>query len=424
VRTSKVRLLVGQIALLNSLGEKMNTNRIRKVTSAIGIAVLLIGFAAPNAIAEEPAAPATAEEPAAPATAEEPAAPATAEEPAAPATAEEPAAPATAEEPAAPVTPTYAPGMAPGEHGGWAVVDETGRVVNSGFVCTPNNCGSDPIPGYELTAEELATRQHLQQAFTGGRPGWKVVVATTQDPVGAATSENGIGNVVGGTPSGQYDHNSGQWINRGPGGTIHVVPLSYGGIDPDGNRVTPILVFDPTSDDVESGGTPALGSTPGDTSYPTVPMTPERQRYVDALTIVVTGAISSTEDLEATENIRFTEVAANRRTSFAFDTTDSLINRNTASSVDAAQKLLWVYVWAAVRDVDARDKDALRTNLRTTRVDSTLEREVRALAAGLAKADLANTLNAVTPDSSALSERCATYLVNGQGKLVREHCLA
>jgi hypothetical protein len=153
-------------------------------------------------------------------------------------------------------------------------------------------------------------------------------------------------------------------------------------------------------------------------------MTPERQRYVDALTIVVTGAISSTEDLEATENIRFTEVAANRRTSFAFDTTDSLINRNTASSVDAAQKLLWVYVWAAVRDVDARDKDALRTNLRTTRVDSTLEREVRALAAGLAKADLANTLNAVTPDSSALSERCATYLVNGQGKLVREHCLA
>lgn len=103
--------------------------------------------------------------------------------------------------------PGYAPGMAPNEHAGWAIVDPaTGQQTGGVIVCTPEVCGS------------------------GWFAGMRVVLQTLQDPVEASRAANGVGNVAG-YNGGTYNFSTGQWTYPGQGGSTWQIPLAYPGAD-------------------------------------------------------------------------------------------------------------------------------------------------------------------------------------------------
>lgn len=151
----------------------------------------------------------------------------------------------TAPTPPAPVQTTaptsgYAPGMAPGEHAGWAIVNpQTGQVSGGVIVCTPEVCGS------------------------GWFAGMRVVLQTLQDPVEAANSKNGVGNVAGHS-GGKYNFETGKWTIPGPNNSVYQIPLAYPGADRGGNVNVPFCVENcpkPTPKP-EPTPEPTLGPTP------------------------------------------------------------------------------------------------------------------------------------------------------------------
>lgn len=125
--------------------------------------------------------------------------------------------------------------MAPNEHAGWAIVNpSTGQVTGGVIVCTPEVCGG------------------------GWFAGQRVVLQTLQDPVEAAQSANGVGNVAGYSGA-TYDFATGRWTTSGPGGQVLEIPLAYPGADRGGNVHVPTCIAQcapPTP-------TPAPSSGPG-----------------------------------------------------------------------------------------------------------------------------------------------------------------
>ena len=114
--------------------------------------------------------------------------------------------------------PSYAPGMAPNEHAGWAIVDPaTGQQTGGVIVCTPEVCGS------------------------GWFAGMRVVLQTLQDPVEASRAANGVGNVAG-YQGGTYDFATGQWTYPGQGGSTWQIPLAYPGADLGGTVNVPSCI--------------------------------------------------------------------------------------------------------------------------------------------------------------------------------------
>ena len=132
-------------------------------------------------------------------------------------------------------SPTYAPGMAPNEHAGWAIVNPTtGQVTGGVIVCTPEVCGS------------------------GWFAGMRVVLQTLQDPVEAARAANGVGNVAG-YSGGTYNFATGQWTMPGSSGSTLQIPLAYPGADQGGTVHVPTCVANcPTPTPSPSGsGSPS-----------------------------------------------------------------------------------------------------------------------------------------------------------------------
>lgn len=117
--------------------------------------------------------------------------------------------------------PTYDPGMSPGEHGAWVPVDANGNAFADVIVCTPEVCGESG-PG---SFAELAFGE-----------GTKMILQTLQDPVEAANSDNGVGNVAG-YNNATYNSNESRW-------EIHEVPEDYGP-----NRVYEIPLAYPGSEE-------------------------------------------------------------------------------------------------------------------------------------------------------------------------------
>lgn len=115
--------------------------------------------------------------------------------------------------------PTYAPGMSPGEHAGWAIVDPITGQASSVIVCTPEVCGS----GW----------------FDGNR----VVLQTLQDYAGATNSFNGQGGVAGyGGPEAVYNFETGEWTLYSQG-AVYTIPLAYPGTDSSGKVNFPKCVL-------------------------------------------------------------------------------------------------------------------------------------------------------------------------------------
>jgi hypothetical protein len=124
--------------------------------------------------------------------------------------------------------PTYAPGMSPGEHGGWVAVGPDGTPIGGVIVCTPEVCGQSG-PGSFL---ELMYGEDTEIVF---------VLQTLQDPVEAANSENGVGNVAGHSGA-VYDFINNRWTIGGPNGSIYQIPLAYPGEDRGGNGNWPFCI--------------------------------------------------------------------------------------------------------------------------------------------------------------------------------------
>lgn len=296
--------------------------------------------------------------------------------------------------------PTYAPGMAPGEHAEWAAVDPDGNVRQSGFVCTPEVCGQTG-PG-----------SWLELVFGAGTD-LRLVVKSLQDPVEAANSANGIGNVVA-SPGGRYDWESGRWIREGEGGRIYEIPLAYPGTDRGGNSSVDVLIYDPTDDDSVTDTAPVLSWVP-----PEERDEEDEARFLDS----VRGALPSATDITDSSAVVFTDAALERRTVIGANIANAVSLGSTSTGVTQAEKLIWLYTWAAVRALPADERAGARSDLRTNASDSALERQIRTQAKELALLDVAASLN-LTPLSAEPDDRdaCAIALTNAQGRIARGVC--
>lgn len=297
-------------------------------------------------------------------------------------------------------TPTYAPGMAPGEHAEWAAVDPEGNVRQSGFVCTPEVCGQTG-PG-----------SWLELVFGSGTD-LRLIVKSLQDPVEAANSPNGIGNVVA-SPGGRYDWDRGAWIREGEGGQVYEIPLGYPGTDRGGNSTVDVLLYDPTDDDSITDVTPALTWVAPDERDEA-----EEAQFMDS----VRAALPTVDSVTASTGVVFTDAAAERRTVLGTNIANAVGRGSTATGVAQAEKLVWLYTWAAVRALGADERGEVSTQLRTASADSAVERQIRAQAKELALIDVAASLN-LTPLSAVPSDRdaCAVALTNAQGRIARGAC--
>ena len=319
----------------------------------------------------------------------------------APAAEPEPEAPAApAAEPAPEPEPTYAPGMAPGEHAEWAAVDPQGNVVQSGFVCTPEVCG------------QTGSGSWLELVFGAGTD-LRLIVKSLQDPVEAANSPNGIGNVVA-SPGGRYDWENNRWIREGENGRIYEIPLGYPGTDRGGNSTVDVLIYDPTNDDSVTDSSGVMSWVPPD----------ERDEAEEAAFLEsVRLALPDAAELTDSAGVVFTDAALERRTAIGANIANAVGVGSTSTGVAQAEKLVWLYTWAAVRALPADDRAEVTADLRTVAGDSALERQIRAQAKELALLDVAASLN-LTPLSAAPDERdkCAVALTNAQGRIARGAC--
>ena len=132
-------------------------------------------------------------------------------------------------------SPTYAPGMAPGEHGGWLLVMPDGRAYGGVMVCTPEVCGQT---GSGSFIDHLIKNREVA-------PGTRFVLQTLQDPVEAKNSSNGIGNVAG-YNEGRYNFETNRWTisdDKNYGSPVYEIPLAYPGTDRGGNK-NPLICID------------------------------------------------------------------------------------------------------------------------------------------------------------------------------------
>lgn len=302
-------------------------------------------------------------------------------------------------EPAPSPSPSYAPGMAPGEHGGWVAVDSQGNQVSGVMVCTPEVCGQSG-PG------------SFASLLYPGRTDITLVIKFLQDPVEAANSANGVGNVAGHN-GGTYNHSTGQWTYTNSAGQVYQIPLAYPGTDRGGNSTVDVLLYDPVDDDsVNEPAAPDYGIVPDE----------DAQAARDALVSSVRDALPLVADVEAANGVVFTSAAADRRTTIGANIASAVSGGSSAGGVQEAQRLVWLYTWAAVRGLPEEDRAEVRAELRTAAGDSALERRIRAQASELALLDVAASLTLTDLANTSALDRCAVALTYAQGRIARTAC--
>lgn len=122
-------------------------------------------------------------------------------------------------------------GMSPGEHGGWAIVNPDGSAGGT-IVCTPEVCGQT---GDGSLLDTMIKNGSVSSGAT-------FIIQTLQDPVEAANSENGVGNVAGYSGA-RYDFVNKRWTIKDNtdkyiftfNPPIYQIPLAYPGTDLGGN---------------------------------------------------------------------------------------------------------------------------------------------------------------------------------------------
>jgi hypothetical protein len=286
-------------------------------------------------------------------------------------------------------------GLCPGEHAGWALVDENGNVTGGVIVCTPEVCGANSplVPG--------------NPGYGGGYwGGQRLVLQTVQDPVEAAASANGVGNVAGYSNGARYDFATGQWTLQS-GTDIYNMAIAY----PSGSdHLT--LVYGGTEE------TPLTSTTrPG-----------EEPQAPSSTWIALSQSFVPPATLQAEYPVVITDAAAERRIDLAAQLVSSLGYGQIGSAVDQAKRLQWVYIWSGLRAMPEDERAAVREDLRTTAISSGAERDLVTMAAGLTRLDLATTVaQAVTDGSSsattpAMQLSCINALTVGRVRAARAAC--
>ena len=294
-------------------------------------------------------------------------------------------------------------GLCPGEHAGWALVDENGNVTGGVIVCTPEVCGANSplVPG--------------NPGYGGGYwAGQRLVLQTVQDPVEAAAAANGIGNVAGYSSGARYNFATGQWTLQAgndvynmaiayPSGSDHLT-LIYGGSEET-----------PATSSTRPGGAPS-GEPGGEPQAPSATWIALSQSFVPPTT------------LQAEYPVVISDAAAERRIDLAAQLVSSLGYGQIGSAVDQAKRLQWVYIWSGLRALPEDERAAVREDLRTTAINSGAERDLVTMAASLTRLDLATTIaQAVTDGSSsattpALQLSCINALTVGRVRAARAAC--
>lgn len=166
-------------------------------------------------------------------------------------------------------------GLCPGEHAGWALVDANGNVSGGVIVCTPEVCGANSplIAG--------------NSGYGGGYwAGQRLVLQTVQDdPVEAASSANGVGNVAGYSSGARYNFASGQWTLQSGNDTYNMAIAYPAGSD----HLT--LIYGGSSE--ETPLTPSPSPTSGDSegTIPEITPTVVQQRVVPIEPTVINNRI-------------------------------------------------------------------------------------------------------------------------------------
>lgn len=123
------------------------------------------------------------------------------------------------------------PQISSGDHSGWMAVNPDGSPASDIIVCTIEVCGQTGENSWLDTAIKDGTLS----------PGVTLVLQTLQDPIEAANSINGVGNVSG-YPESRYDFINNRWIMDGPDGSVYQIPLAYPGTDLGGNTNLPFCI--------------------------------------------------------------------------------------------------------------------------------------------------------------------------------------
>ena len=298
-------------------------------------------------------------------------------------------------------------GLCPGEHAGWALVDENGNVTGGVIVCTPEVCGANSplVPG--------------NPGYGGGYwAGQRLVLQTVQDPVEAAAAANGIGNVAGYSSGARYNFATGQWTLQA-GNDVYNMAIAY----PSGSDHLTLIYGaseeTPATSSTRPGGAPSgeLGGEPG--GEPQAP---------SATWIALSQSFVPPNTLQAEYPVVITDAAAERRIDLAAQLVSSLGYGQIGSAVDQAKRLQWVYIWSGLRALPEDERAAVREDLRTTTINSGAERDLVTMAAGLTRLDLATTVaQAVTDGSSsastpALQISCINALTIGRVRAARAAC--
>ena len=298
-------------------------------------------------------------------------------------------------------------GLCPGEHAGWALVDENGNVTGGVIVCTPEVCGANSplVPG--------------NPGYGGGYwAGQRLVLQTVQDPVEAAAAANGIGNVAGYSSGARYNFATGQWTLQA-GNDVYNMAIAY----PSGSDHLTLIYGaseeTPATSSTRPGGAPSgeLGGEPG--GEPQAP---------SATWIALNQSFVPPNTLQAEYPVVITDAAAERRIDLAAQLVSSLGYGQIGSAVDQAKRLQWVYIWSGLRALPEDERAAVREDLRTTAINSGAERDLVTMAAGLTRLDLATTVaQAVTDGSSsastpALQISCINALTIGRVRAARAAC--
>ena len=264
--------------------------------------------------------------------------------------------------------------MAPGEHGGWAIVDPvTGQVTGGVIVCTPEVCGS------------------------GWFAGMRVVLQTTQDPVEASNSANGVGNVAG-YSNGTYNFDTGQWTMPGADGEVLVIPLAYPGADQSGNVNNPFCILNcalPSA--VESGGE---SDHDGPTDNSVVDVLPDLAPGVDGVRVTLSPG-------ETKKRIELNE-----------DVVSGFAAGELQDATNAAKGLQTLFNEAVVNGLTPKQQKIVIAALQTPKIDDPLERRVVQASISAATSDIVASFGvgdgaqAPRDEVSATRQLVAKALVN------------
>lgn len=283
-------------------------------------------------------------------------------------------------------------GLCPGEHAGWAMVDEHGNSVGV-IVCTPEVCGANAplVPG--------------NPGFGGGFwGGYRVVLQSAQDMDEARRSPNGVGNVAGYGPGARYSFETGTWTLQAGNGQVYEITRDY----PNGDNLR--LLFDPEQ--------PSSITLPDGTQVPVDPTEAERLREA-----LIVQALPTAEQVSELAGYPISEGQAARRTTLVTGAVDAADANRFGQAADSAVRLTWMYAWGAVGTLPEAQREAVRDDLRTTSIDGRTERQLVTDARVVARADLVASLAAVRP--SATPEQvasCANALLTGRARAARAAC--